>query len=104
MSCSDLLSLRLLSAGGKLAGTAEKPTGSATTAVNTLDPYGHNFVPTFYSVSVAEDKGRDLRSPKSVNPGAAAKAEVDKSTQVDIDKMLSVCAAHLVPPLSPQHK
>ncbi|XP_060110052.1 uncharacterized protein C16orf86 homolog [Heteronotia binoei] len=53
---------------------------------------------------VAEDKGRDLRSPKSANTGVAAKAEVDKSTQVDIDKMLSVCAAHLVPPLSPQHK
>nr|XP_013010459.1 uncharacterized protein C16orf86 homolog [Cavia porcellus] len=32
------------------------------------------------------------------------KAEVDKSTQVDIDKMLSVCAAPLVPPLSPQYK
>uniref|UniRef100_A0ACB8EA02 Uncharacterized protein n=1 Tax=Sphaerodactylus townsendi TaxID=933632 RepID=A0ACB8EA02_9SAUR len=53
---------------------------------------------------VAEDKGRDPRSPKSASPGVAAKAEVDKSTQVDIDKMLSVCAAHLVPPLSPQHK
>ncbi|XP_077165599.1 uncharacterized protein C16orf86 homolog isoform X2 [Paroedura picta] len=56
------------------------------------------------SSKVAEDKGRDLRSPKSANTGVAAKAEVDKSTQVDIDKMLSVCAAHLVPPLSPQHK
>ncbi|XP_060041286.1 uncharacterized protein C16orf86 homolog [Erinaceus europaeus] len=32
------------------------------------------------------------------------KAEVDKSTQVDINKMLSVCAAPLVPPLSPQYK
>ncbi|XP_011787400.1 PREDICTED: uncharacterized protein C16orf86 homolog isoform X1 [Colobus angolensis palliatus] len=32
------------------------------------------------------------------------KAEVDKSTQVDIDKMLSVCTAPLVPPLSPQYK
>ncbi|XP_012586062.1 PREDICTED: uncharacterized protein C16orf86 homolog [Condylura cristata] len=32
------------------------------------------------------------------------KAEVDKSTQVDIDKMLSVCAAPPVPPLSPQYK
>ncbi|KAL8194845.1 UNVERIFIED_CONTAM: hypothetical protein K2H54_037021 [Gekko kuhli] len=53
---------------------------------------------------VAEDKGRDLRSPKNVSTGVAAKAELDKSTQVDIDKMLSVCAAHLVPPLSPQHK
>ncbi|XP_053126891.1 uncharacterized protein C16orf86 homolog [Hemicordylus capensis] len=50
----------------------------------------------------AEDKGRDLRT--STMTGAAVKAEVDKSTQVDIDKMLSVCAAHLVPPLSPQLK
>ncbi|XP_059009086.1 uncharacterized protein C16orf86 homolog isoform X1 [Mustela lutreola] len=32
------------------------------------------------------------------------KAEVDKSTQVDIDKILSVCATPLVPPLSPQYK
>ncbi|CAI5782213.1 Hypothetical predicted protein [Podarcis lilfordi] len=51
-----------------------------------------------------EDKGKELRIPTSATSGAAAKAEVDKSTQVDIDKMLSVCAAHLVPPLSPQHK
>ncbi|XP_068942029.1 uncharacterized protein C16orf86 homolog [Petaurus breviceps papuanus] len=40
----------------------------------------------------------------SFTPGIQLKAEVDKSTQVDIDKMLSVCAAHLVPPLSPQYK
>uniref|UniRef100_A0A4X2LV89 Uncharacterized protein n=1 Tax=Vombatus ursinus TaxID=29139 RepID=A0A4X2LV89_VOMUR len=40
----------------------------------------------------------------SFTPGSQLKAEVDKSTQVDIDKMLSVCAAHLVPPLSPQYK
>ncbi|XP_044275796.1 uncharacterized protein C16orf86 homolog [Varanus komodoensis] len=53
---------------------------------------------------VVEDKGKELRSPTSTTSGAVAKAEVDKSTQVDIDKMLSVCAAHLVPPLSPQHK
>uniref|UniRef100_A0A7N4PGW9 Uncharacterized protein n=1 Tax=Sarcophilus harrisii TaxID=9305 RepID=A0A7N4PGW9_SARHA len=40
----------------------------------------------------------------SFAPSSQLKAEVDKSTQVDIDKMLSVCAAHLVPPLSPQYK
>uniref|UniRef100_A0A8C6Z4Z9 Uncharacterized protein n=1 Tax=Nothoprocta perdicaria TaxID=30464 RepID=A0A8C6Z4Z9_NOTPE len=28
----------------------------------------------------------------------------DRAAQVDVEKMLSVCAAHLVPPLSPQHK
>ncbi|XP_058530639.1 uncharacterized protein C16orf86 homolog isoform X2 [Ochotona princeps] len=32
------------------------------------------------------------------------KAEVDKAAQADIDKMLSVCATPLVPPLSPQYK
>ncbi|XP_061449655.1 uncharacterized protein C16orf86 homolog isoform X2 [Rhineura floridana] len=53
---------------------------------------------------VAEDKGTELRSPTGVTSGAITKIEVDKSTQVDIDKMLSVCASHLVPPLSPQHK
>ncbi|KAH0619570.1 hypothetical protein JD844_000292 [Phrynosoma platyrhinos] len=53
---------------------------------------------------VAYDKGKELRNPISATSGATVKTEVDKSTQVDIDKMLSVCAAHLVPPLSPQYK
>ncbi|KAJ6665998.1 hypothetical protein lerEdw1_000902 [Lerista edwardsae] len=53
---------------------------------------------------VAEDKGKEVRSPTCAVASIAAKAEVDKSTQVAIDKMLSVCAAHLVPPLSPQLK
>ncbi|XP_016851710.1 uncharacterized protein C16orf86 homolog isoform X2 [Anolis carolinensis] len=53
---------------------------------------------------VADDKGKELRSSISATSATAAKTEVDKSTQVDIDKMLSVCAAHLVPPLSPQYK
>ncbi|XP_067406325.1 uncharacterized protein C16orf86 homolog [Emydura macquarii macquarii] len=43
-------------------------------------------------------------NPESYSPAIPLQAEVDKSTQVDIDKMLSVCAAHLVPPLSPQSK
>ncbi|XP_073163324.1 uncharacterized protein C16orf86 homolog isoform X3 [Lepidochelys kempii] len=43
-------------------------------------------------------------NPESCSPGTPPQAAVDKSTQVDIDKMLSVCAAHLVPPLSPQYK
>uniref|UniRef100_A0A8C8RG40 Uncharacterized protein n=1 Tax=Pelusios castaneus TaxID=367368 RepID=A0A8C8RG40_9SAUR len=42
--------------------------------------------------------------PESCSPQPPPQAEVDKSTQVDIDKMLSVCAAQLVPPLSPQSK
>ncbi|KAM6430334.1 uncharacterized protein C16orf86 homolog [Liasis olivaceus] len=53
---------------------------------------------------VAEEKGKELRNLPSTTSGAVVKTEVDKSTQVDIDKMLSVCAAHLVPPLSPQNK
>uniref|UniRef100_A0A8D0BY82 Chromosome 16 open reading frame 86 n=1 Tax=Salvator merianae TaxID=96440 RepID=A0A8D0BY82_SALMN len=52
----------------------------------------------------AEDKSSELKIPPSATSGTVVKAEVDKSTQVDIDKMLSVCAAHLVPPLSPQDK
>ncbi|XP_075796632.1 uncharacterized protein C16orf86 homolog [Pelodiscus sinensis] len=48
--------------------------------------------------------GAKDRKPESCTPRTPPRAEVDKSTQVDIDKMLSVCAAHLVPPLSPQYK
>ncbi|XP_065423810.1 uncharacterized protein C16orf86 homolog [Chrysemys picta bellii] len=48
--------------------------------------------------------GTKSDNPESCSPGTPPQAEVDKSTQVDIDKMLSVCAAHLVPPLSPQYK
>ncbi|XP_039359884.1 uncharacterized protein C16orf86 homolog [Mauremys reevesii] len=48
--------------------------------------------------------GTKSDNAESCSPGTPPQAEVDKSTQVDIDKMLSVCAAHLVPPLSPQYK
>ncbi|CAM4541653.1 unnamed protein product [Lepidochelys kempii] len=48
--------------------------------------------------------GTKSDNPESCSPGTPPQAAVDKSTQVDIDKMLSVCAAHLVPPLSPQYK
>nr|XP_020667121.1 uncharacterized protein C16orf86 homolog [Pogona vitticeps] len=51
-----------------------------------------------------DDKGKELKGSVSGTSGATVRTEVDKSTQVDISKMLSVCAAHLVPPLSPQHK
>ncbi|KAK2494717.1 hypothetical protein MC885_003028 [Smutsia gigantea] len=40
----------------------------------------------------------------NVGMSSHLKAEVGKSTQVDIGKMLSVCAAPFVPQLSPQYK
>ncbi|XP_078525454.1 uncharacterized protein C16orf86 homolog isoform X2 [Lissotriton helveticus] len=55
----------------------------------------------FLPAGVKED---NLKMMKSLSFGRQVKPELDKSTQVDIDKMLSVCAAHLVPPLSPQYK
>ncbi|XP_043842073.1 uncharacterized protein C16orf86 homolog [Dromiciops gliroides] len=53
---------------------------------------------------LGEEGGEEPVHILSFTPSSQLKAEVDKSTQVDIDKMLSVCAAHLVPPLSPQYK
>ncbi|XP_044516515.1 uncharacterized protein C16orf86 homolog [Gracilinanus agilis] len=53
---------------------------------------------------LGEEGGEEPVPILSFTTGSQLKAEVDKSTQVDIDKMLSVCAAHLVPPLSPQYK
>ncbi|XP_074058386.1 uncharacterized protein C16orf86 homolog isoform X2 [Macrotis lagotis] len=53
---------------------------------------------------LGEEGGEEPVPILSFTPSNLLKAEVDKSTQVDIDKMLSVCAAHLVPPLSPQYK
>lgn len=51
-----------------------------------------------------EEAGEEPGGLLSLGISVRLKAEVDKSTQVDIDKMLSVCAAPLVPPLSPQYK
>lgn len=51
-----------------------------------------------------EQAGVEPGGLPSLGVSGCLKAEADKSTQVDIDKMLSVCAAHLVPPLSPQYK
>ncbi|KAJ7311946.1 hypothetical protein JRQ81_006268 [Phrynocephalus forsythii] len=56
------------------------------------------------SNTVTDDQGKEPKAPVSDISETIVKTEVDKSTQVDISKMLSVCAAHLVPPLSPQHK
>ncbi|KAG8144028.1 hypothetical protein E2320_001158 [Naja naja] len=84
--------------------TQENKTG--TIELRTTPSIGQKLLHTdpVFSVAVAEEKGKELRSLPSATSGAAVKTEVDKSTQVDIDKMLSVCAAHLVPPLSPQNK
>ncbi|GCC27026.1 hypothetical protein chiPu_0005447 [Chiloscyllium punctatum] len=47
-----------------------------------------------------------LRTSPSLSLGTPEKSEPNKSAQVslDINKMLSICAAPLVPPLSPQPK
>ncbi|XP_006860396.1 PREDICTED: uncharacterized protein C16orf86 homolog [Chrysochloris asiatica] len=60
--------------------------------------------PTHILAPLAEEAAEDPRGLPSLGVSGQIKAEVDKSTQVDIDKMLSVCAAPLVPPLSPQYK
>ncbi|KAL6080266.1 hypothetical protein STEG23_010387 [Scotinomys teguina] len=51
-----------------------------------------------------QEVGEDPGGLSSLRVIGSLKAEVDKTTQVDIDKMLSVCGAPLVPPLSPQYK
>ncbi|KAM7332543.1 hypothetical protein ACRRTK_009251 [Alexandromys fortis] len=51
-----------------------------------------------------QEVGGEPGGLSSLRVSSSLKAEVDKTTQVDIDKMLSVCAAPLVPPLSPQYK
>ncbi|OBS58345.1 hypothetical protein A6R68_10579 [Neotoma lepida] len=54
--------------------------------------------------SLGQEVGEDPGGLSGLRVIGSLKAEVDKTTQVDIDKMLSVCAAPLVPPLSPQYK
>ncbi|XP_029782429.1 uncharacterized protein C16orf86 homolog [Suricata suricatta] len=60
--------------------------------------------PTHALVPLGEEVGEEPGCLPRLGVSGHLKAEVDKSTQVDIDKMLSVCAAPLVPPLSPQYK
>ncbi|KAL2762256.1 uncharacterized protein WCI35_030612 [Daubentonia madagascariensis] len=60
--------------------------------------------PTPVLAPLGEEAGEEPGGLPSLGVSGCLKAEVDKSTQVDIDKMLSVCAAPLVPPLSPQYK
>ncbi|XP_047568204.1 uncharacterized protein C16orf86 homolog isoform X2 [Lutra lutra] len=82
----------LLPVAGELASGLTLPCPS------TLVSSTHALVPL--GEEVGEEPGCVSRSGVSSH----LKAEVDKSTQVDIDKILSVCAAPLVPPLSPQYK
>ncbi|XP_034378664.1 uncharacterized protein C16orf86 homolog isoform X3 [Arvicanthis niloticus] len=72
--------------------------GLALPCPNPLVPLTHNLSP------LVEEVGEEPGGLSSLRVSGSLKAEVDKTTQVDIDKMLSVCAAPLVPPLSPQYK
>ncbi|XP_037062121.1 uncharacterized protein C16orf86 homolog isoform X2 [Peromyscus leucopus] len=72
--------------------------GLALPCPNTLAPLTHPLP------SLGQEVGEDPGGLSSLRVIGSLKAEVDKTTQVDIDKMLSVCAAPLVPPLSPQYK
>lgn len=65
---------------------------------NTLVPLTHTLP------SLGQEVGGEPGGLSNLRVSGRLKAEVDKTTQVDIDKMLSVCAAPLVPPLSPQYK
>lgn len=68
-------------------------------------PCPNTFVfPTHALVPLGKEAGEEPGGLLSLGVSGCLKAEVDKSTQVDIDKMLSVCMASLVPPLSPQYK
>ncbi|XP_045670912.1 uncharacterized protein C16orf86 homolog [Ursus americanus] len=68
-------------------------------------PCPNSFVSSTHAlVSLGEEVGEEPGCLPRLGVSGRLKAEVDKSTQVDIDKMLSVCAAPLVPPLSPQYK
>ncbi|XP_053460159.1 uncharacterized protein C16orf86 homolog isoform X2 [Nycticebus coucang] len=68
-------------------------------------PCSSMLVPSTHALApLGEEAGEEPGGLSSLGVTGHLKAEVDKSTQVDIDKMLSVCAAPLVPPLSPQYK
>ncbi|XP_038168844.1 uncharacterized protein C16orf86 homolog [Arvicola amphibius] len=72
--------------------------GLALPCPNALVPLPHTLP------SLGQEVGGEPGGLSSLRVSSSLKAEVDKTTQVDIDKMLSVCAAPLVPPLSPQYK
>lgn len=73
--------------------------GLALPCPHAIVPLAHALAPTR-----GEEIGEESGGLSSLRVSGSLKAEVDKTTQVDIDKMLSVCAAPLVPPLSPQYK
>ncbi|KAM8776333.1 uncharacterized protein C16orf86 homolog [Rhynchonycteris naso] len=60
--------------------------------------------PTYALGPLGEEAGEQSGDLYSVGVNSLLKTEMDKSAQADIHKMLSVCAAPLVPPLSPQYK
>ncbi|XP_075392840.1 uncharacterized protein C16orf86 homolog [Tenrec ecaudatus] len=68
-------------------------------------PCSHMLVPPTHMLApLAEEAGEEPGDLPDLGVSGQLKAEMDKSTQVDINKMLRVCAAPLVPPLSPQYK
>ncbi|XP_012868086.1 PREDICTED: uncharacterized protein C16orf86 homolog [Dipodomys ordii] len=71
---------------------------------NVLVPPTHALVPPLVPPLGEKTGGEEPGVLSSLRVSGSLKAEMDKLTQVDIDKMLSVCAAPLVPPLSPQYK
>lgn len=76
----------------------EPGSGGTPPRPNMLVPPTHALVP------LGEEAGEEPGGLPSLGVSGLLKTEMDKSTQVDINKMLSVCAAPLVPPLSPQYK
>nr|XP_004661619.1 uncharacterized protein C16orf86 homolog [Jaculus jaculus] len=73
--------------------------GLAAPCTNGLVPLTHALAPR-----LGGEAGEEPVCSSSLKVSGNLKIEMDKSTQVDIDKMLSVCTAPLVPPLSPQYK
>ncbi|XP_072135605.1 uncharacterized protein C16orf86 homolog [Mobula birostris] len=66
-------------------------------------------IPSYQTTQPAGHESKEdslLRTSPSLSLGTSEKSGLNKSSQVslDINKMLSICAAPLVPPLSPQPK
>ncbi|XP_066204717.1 uncharacterized protein C16orf86 homolog [Saccopteryx leptura] len=80
-----------------LRGVGELGSGPTLPCPNTF------MSPTYALVPLGEEAGEQSGDLYSMGV-SSLKTEMDKSAQVDIHKMLSVCAAPLVPPLSPQYK
>ncbi|KAM4614070.1 uncharacterized protein C16orf86 homolog [Discoglossus pictus] len=86
--------------------TEEKEANHATSSLwshnsHILTDYNQEFPAGFtYKIDKEDTLVTQINGLETSGP---VRSELDKSTQVDIDKMLSVCASHLVPPLSPQY-